>query len=88
VKESVTSAIAALSDTAEELILPFYEEAVPFFFKMLETHQANEYKKLRGHIIECLTMMAHAVKWDKFQKYANHTIDIILQIQVIINYTI
>jgi len=34
---------------------------------MLETHQAKEYRDLRGQLIECLAIIATAVDWDVFK---------------------
>jgi hypothetical protein len=60
VKESAVSAIANLAQSAGEDIRPFYDTAVQFLHKMFETHSQLEYRELRGHIIECLSMMAVA----------------------------
>ena len=60
-KEAVVSAISNIADVAGEDMRPFYDEAVAFLHKMLDSHQQREYAELRGHILECLSMLAVAV---------------------------
>jgi len=65
-KESVISAISTFAETSGKDFLPYYDDAVNFFFRMMETHQDKLYKQLRGMIIEVLTIMAHAVEYENF----------------------
>lgn len=60
-KESVLSAVSTFAETAGVNFVPFYDDAVQFFFNMMLSHQQKEYRQLRGMIIEVLTIMAHAV---------------------------
>ena len=63
-KESVVSAISIFSESSAKNFLPFYYDAVQFFFKMMETHLAKEYRELRGMIIETLTTMSYSVGYE------------------------
>jgi len=63
-KESVVSAISTFSESSAKNFLPFYVDAVKFFFTMMESHLAKEYRQLRGMIIEVLTIMSHAVGYE------------------------
>ena len=42
-KEAVVSAISNIADVAGEDMRPFYDEAVAFLHKMLDSHQQREY---------------------------------------------
>lgn len=79
-KESVVSAVSTFAETAGKNFLPYYNDAVKFFFNMMETHNAKEYRQLRGMIIEVLTIMAHAVEYDTFKNYANMTINMMINL--------
>lgn len=44
----------------------------------MKQHTTKEYKQLRGQIIECLTLMAHAVGYANFKQYMPTLIDMML----------
>jgi hypothetical protein len=37
-KESVISAVSTFAESSGKLFLPYYDDAVSFFFKMMESH--------------------------------------------------
>lgn len=47
---------------------------------MLESHQGKEYRQLRGQLIECLTLIAHAVGWEVFKVQSEKLIEFMLRI--------
>lgn len=81
VKENSVSAIAATAETAGEAFKPYYDGIAPVLFTMLSTHNDKHYRQLRGQILECLTLMAHAAGKELFAKHAQQLIEIMLRIQ-------
>jgi hypothetical protein len=67
IKENAIAAIAAASEAAGKEFTPFFQEISNYLFAMFNTHQGNEYRQLRGQLIECLTLIAHAVGWEDFK---------------------
>lgn len=80
-KENAISAIAATAEAAGDLFKPFFPNAVPVLFELLKKHTTKEYRQLKGQIIECLTLMAHAVGKEMFAPYAPTLIEIMVNIQ-------
>jgi len=69
-KESVISAVSTFAESSGKDFIPFYEDAVKFFFQMMESHTQKEYRQIRGMIIEVLTIMAHAVGFETFRPFS------------------
>jgi len=81
VKEGAISTVSALCEVAGDKFLPFFEEAITFQVKMIDSHIGAEYRQIRGMIIECLTLMAHAVGKTAFAPYASGVIELMIKIQ-------
>jgi len=80
-KESVISAVSTFAETAGKEFIPFYNDAVTFFYQMMKSHVQKEYRQLRGMIIEVLTIMAHAVGLEAFRPHAEQTIQMMIELQ-------
>lgn len=81
VKENAIAAIASSSEAASKEFTKFYPEVSTFLFNMLTTHQSKEYRQLRGQLIECLTLIAHAVGWETFKPVSEKLINFMVTIQ-------
>lgn len=81
VKENAVSAIAATAEAAGEQFAPYFDEAAPLILNLMGVYQAKEYKQLRGQLIECLTLMAHAVGKEKFAPFSQDLIRVMISIQ-------
>jgi len=82
VQEYVISAIAAISEAApEKFAVDYYNQTMMFLLRVLKECKEMKYKKLRGHTIECITVMGRAVGKEKFVVYAKDVIEVLYQIQ-------
>ena len=81
VKENCVAAISAMAEVAMLDFEPYYADSTSFLFNMLSTHHGKEYRQLRGQLIECLTLIAHAIGYEKFKTYAPSLIETMIQIQ-------
>ena len=82
VQEYVMSVIASISEaTPENFKLNYYDQTMPFLIRVLQECKDYKYKKLRGHTIECITIIARAVGKEKFMNHAKTVIEALYQIQ-------
>jgi hypothetical protein len=69
VKENAVSTIAAAAEAAKIYFHPFFNEAMPILFNVLQQHPGVAYRQLRGQTIECITLIAHGVTKELFLPY-------------------
>ena len=69
VKETVLAALAATSEACKNQLHPYYNGLMELLFTIMSTHTTNEYKQLRGQVVESMTLMAHSVGNEKFSAY-------------------
>ena len=88
VREHALSAISALSVGAgSEYFLPFYDDNMNKLLSIIENYQKDEFKKLRGHAIECASITSKSVGKEKFTPYCGRLVTLMMNIQNQINCT-
>lgn len=86
VREHALSAISALSVGAgKELFAPFYASNMEKLLKIIQSFDQDQFKKLRGHAIECATITSKTVGKEAFQPYCDRLVSLMMDIQDQIN---
>ena len=80
-KENAIGVISAVVEVAKEEVKPFYRDYYNILVNIMRTHLADEYKQLRGEIVETLSLLASAVGWDIFAPDAPVVIGMMIEIQ-------
>ena len=82
VQEYVMSVIASIAEaTPENFKKMYYDQTMPFLVGVLMQCKEYKYKKLRGHTIECITIVARAVGKEKFKVHMKQVIETLYHIQ-------
>ncbi len=82
VQEYIISVIASIAEaTPATFKKSYYDETMPFLLTVLQSCKDFKYKKLRGHTIECITVVARAVGKKKFKSHMKEVIQALYQIQ-------
>jgi hypothetical protein len=67
VQEQIVTTIATVADTVQDGFAQFYPSIMPLLINILQTHNSNEHRMLRGRILECATLIALAVGKSVFE---------------------
>ncbi len=82
VQEYIMSVIGSIAEaTPDTFKTTYYDETMPFLVNVLQSCKDYKYKKLRGHTIECITIVARSVGKKKFKTHMNDVIRAMYQIQ-------
>ncbi len=82
VQEYVMSVIASIAEaTPDTFKANYYDSTMPFLINVLQNCKEFKYKKLRGHTIECITVVARAVGKEKFKLHMGDVIKALYNIQ-------
>ena len=81
VKENALTTISTLAKVSVGEFIPYWQKIAEIVFGVLNNSTSKEYKYLRGHCIECLTLMGLAIGETEFQKAAHEVIQKMLEIQ-------
>ncbi|ODV59540.1 ARM repeat-containing protein [Ascoidea rubescens DSM 1968] len=82
VQEQVLTTIAVVADSAEQKFLKYYDALMPVLINFLKTDNENsDIKLLKAKCIECSTLIALAVGYEKFQAHYDDLINIFVNYQ-------
>eukprot|EP00826_Nyctotherus_ovalis_P061546 TRINITY_DN8768_c0_g5_i1.p1 TRINITY_DN8768_c0_g5~~TRINITY_DN8768_c0_g5_i1.p1 ORF type:complete len:801 (+),score=321.58 TRINITY_DN8768_c0_g5_i1:132-2534(+) len=82
VQEHIMSAISTVAEvTPINFKLNYYDHTMPFLIKAMEECKDFKLKRLRGSIIECITVIAKVVGKEKFRPHAKTVIKTLYNIQ-------
>ena len=81
VKENSLTTISTLSKITNKHFVPYWEKTAQIVFSLLNNATDQKYKGIRGHCIECLTLMGIGVGEEEFQKAAHDIITKMVEIQ-------
>ncbi|KAK7199820.1 hypothetical protein NESM_000029100 [Novymonas esmeraldas] len=71
VREAALGVLSSVSSTCKAMLLPYVEELVPVYQKMLAFPDSPEAMKTKCKAIECVTLLACGVGRDAFAKYSH-----------------
>ncbi|KAK4528301.1 hypothetical protein GAYE_SCF54G6238 [Galdieria yellowstonensis] len=82
VQEQAVSAIAAVADSAEQYFIRYYDSFMPLLKNILySTEGQKPLRRLRGKVIECISLIGVAVGRDKFGGDAAEVMDLLVRTQ-------
>lgn len=81
VLESILSALTSISEVAKEAFGTWYSQLMPYFLHIIEKYSNDEYKRLRGKTIECMSCICTTVGKDVFAQHSAQVIAVLKQIQ-------
>ena len=81
VLESTLSALTSVSEVSKEAFGGWYPTLMPFFIQIISQYTSDEYKRLRGKTIECMTTICTTVGKAVFSQHSSQVIAILKQIQ-------
>lgn len=81
VKENALTSISTIAKVAGRAFIPYWQKTAEIVFTVLNSSTQKEHKYLRGHCIECLTLVGLAVGEEEFQKAVHEVITKMIEIQ-------
>ena len=81
VLESTLSALTSVSEVSKEAFGSWYPTLMPFFIQVISKYTSDEYKRLRGKTIECMSTICTTVGKQVFSQHSAQVISILKQIQ-------
>ncbi|GJQ14176.1 hypothetical protein GpartN1_g5967.t1 [Galdieria partita] len=82
VQEQAVSAIAAVADSAEQFFIRYYDSFMPLLKNILYSTEGHKpLRRLRGKVIECISLIGVAVGRDKFGNDAAQIMDLLVRTQ-------
>lgn len=86
VRENVLGTISALSVGAgRDYFSPFYAKNMQQLLNIIENADKDEFKKLRGHAIECASITSKSVGKEMFTPFCDQLVQLMLAVQSRIN---
>ncbi|KAA8499564.1 Importin-5 [Porphyridium purpureum] len=81
-QEQAVTAVAAVADAAASLFSPFYDTFMPLLRKVLTLATGRtELRRLRGKVMECISLIGLSVGREKFVQDAEQVMDILVRTQ-------
>jgi len=81
VKENALTLISTVAKIAARHFVPYWEKTAEIVFGLLNSSTDKRYKGIRGHCIECLTLMGLGIGEEEFLKCAHEVITKMIEIQ-------
>jgi len=82
VQEYIISAISSIAEATPNMFkVNYYDQIMPFLIRAMQGSKEYKLKKLRGSVIECISILAKVVGKEKFITHAKVVIDSLYQIQ-------
>lgn len=82
IQEQAVTAVASVADTAGVKFQPYYDSFMPKLKKVLEAAAGQRnLSRLRGKVMECVSMIGFAVGRDMFEKDAADVMNVLVQTQ-------
>lgn len=81
VLESTLSALTSISETSKESFGTWCSALMPYFLAIIGKYTSDEYKRLRGKTIECMTTICTTVGKEVFSQYSPQVIEVLKHIQ-------
>lgn len=78
VKECLVTAVSAFAEAATDDFQPYFQDCIKLMIELFSTHNSQPYIKLRGCIIETITIIADFIERDAFKPYFADTINIMI----------
>mmetsp|Transcript_5977 Transcript_5977/g.11754 ORF Transcript_5977/g.11754 Transcript_5977/m.11754 type:complete len:1102 (-) Transcript_5977:756-4061(-) len=81
-QEQAVTAVAAVADAASEKFIPFYDSFIPLLKSLLAVAAGRrEMRRLRGKVMECISLIGLSVGKEKFQSDAESVMDVLVRTQ-------
>ncbi|CAN8065208.1 unnamed protein product [Agarophyton chilense] len=78
-QEQAVTAIAAVADAAEEHFVPYYDWFMPRLKQVLSTTSGHkELRRLRGKVMECISLVGLSVGFEKFSPDADEVMKMLV----------
>ncbi|KAJ3099290.1 hypothetical protein HDU96_010749 [Phlyctochytrium bullatum] len=81
VQEQAITTIATIADSAEEYFREFYSQIMPLLMSIVKEASDKSHRLLRSKAIECVSLIALAVKKETFAPHTQEFLEILLAIQ-------
>uniref|UniRef100_A0A7S1TKG4 Importin subunit beta-1/Transportin-1-like TPR repeats domain-containing protein n=1 Tax=Erythrolobus australicus TaxID=1077150 RepID=A0A7S1TKG4_9RHOD len=81
-QEQAVTAVAAIADAASSSFSPYYDTFMPLLKKVLSISAGRqELRRLRGKVMECISLIGLSVGREKFSQDAEQVMDILVRTQ-------
>ncbi|KAK0713787.1 armadillo-type protein [Lasiosphaeria miniovina] len=81
VQEQALSTIATIADAAEKAFAKYYSTLMPLLFQVLKREDDKEFRLLRAKAMECATLIALAVGYERMEQDAYELVQLLDKIQ-------
>lgn len=81
VKENALTLISTVAKNSAKNFIPYWQKTAEIVFGLLNSANDKRYKGIRGHCIECLTLMGMGIGEEEFSKAAHEVITKMVEIQ-------
>jgi hypothetical protein len=81
VKENALSSLSALSVGAPELFAPYYDSTMETLLKIFSEVKAEPLKRLRGKVLECISIISKESGANSFLKFSDQIFDALAAVQ-------
>lgn len=81
IKENALTSISTIAKVSSRAFIPYWQKTAEIVFGVLNSSTQKEHKYLRGHCVECLTLVGLAVGEEEFQKAVHDIITKMIEIQ-------
>jgi importin-5 len=79
-QEQAVTAIAAVADSADTLFIQYYDQFMPALKQVLSQTSGNkEMRRLRGKVMECISLIGLSVGREKFGRDAAEVMNVLVQ---------